>query len=76
MFKFSEFKSCKYELPKKDGTYLVIRMFDGQLSYASALEYTVKYGWNTSKHSYFNPIKFDDSHPFHEVTYWAEVTEE
>ena len=76
MFKFSEFKSCKHDLPEKDGTYLVIRLFDGHLSFACALDYTTKYGWNTSKYTHDSPINFNDNHPFNEITYWAEVTEE
>lgn len=76
MFKFSEFRSCAHDLPEKDGTYLVIRMFNDRLSYASALEYTTNWGWNTSEHAHDNPIDFNSGHPFDEITYWAEVTEE
>ena len=76
MFKFSEFKSCANDLPEKDGIYLVIRMFDGHLSYASALEYTTTYGWNTSEHAHANPINFDDNDHLDKMACWAEVTEE
>lgn len=76
MFKFSEFKSCVHDLPEKDGEYLVIRMFNGHLTFAAALEYTAKYGWNTSENSHDSPIIFNDYDYLDKVTYWAEVTEE
>lgn len=74
MFNFTEFKSCKDNPPTKDGRYLVIRMFNGELSYAGSLPYTVEYGWNTFKDlfGYYNTnnkITFDND------TVWAEVTE-
>jgi hypothetical protein len=81
MIKVSEFKSCVHEPPTETGSYLVVRLYNGQLSYSSNLNYTTEYGWNT-----YEPIEgssWNISHriDFNEGDYaedymWAKVTEE
>lgn len=41
-----EWKDCTVESPEKDGDYLVIGFYKGNISYASTLYYSVQYGWN------------------------------
>ena len=68
MVKISEFKSCKYELPEKNGYYLVVGLKDdGICTYACALEYTKEYGWNTSLYYHDSVMTFDEDYV------WAEV---
>ena len=74
MFNFSEFKSCKDTPPTKDGTYLVIRMYNGELSYACSLPYMVMYGWNTYI-NLFGEYVTDSRIVFDDDTMWTEVTE-
>ena len=70
----SEFKPCKSEPPKESGHYLVIRMYNGRLSYAAEIEYTVEYGWNTFK--LFNgECRYDSAIDYDDDSIWAEVTE-
>lgn len=75
MIKVSEFKPCESNPPTKDGQYLVIRMYDGEVSYASSISYDVGHGWNLLKFSdgtfnTSNQLFYDDGYV------WAEVTEE
>lgn len=71
MIRISRWRSCLNTPPKKDGEYLVVRFYKGQLSYGSHLGYTTKYGWNTHMDSHDYPIKFDTKDFL-----WAEVTKE
>lgn len=75
MIKVSEFKSCRNNPPKKNGHYMVVRFNeDGALSYGSALEYLVGYGWNTCVLT-DGTIYTDSEMTFDNSTVWAEVTE-
>lgn len=72
MFNFTEFRDCVIDPPKQDGHYLVIGVYYGEVGYAHLLEYTVEWGWNTSKYNHASIIDFmdDENHTYH----WAEVT--
>ena len=71
MIKFTRWRSCLKTPPKKDGDYLVVRFDkDGNLNYASHLDYTVKYGWNTSNYGHEHVI---DSNRMRDCL-WSEVT--
>ena len=73
MFKFTEFKNCVTEPPKQDGNYLVFGLCKGEFGYAQSMDYTLEWGWNTSKHSHNSPIDFRDR--AEEFTYyWTEVS--
>jgi len=75
MIKISRWRSCVNNPPKKDGDYLVIKLHNHKLSYASKLPYTTIWGWNTyrdpwgGEHS--NRIEITDKSYL-----WAEVTYE
>lgn len=50
MIKFAEWKSATYDLPKEDGVYIVLRFAeDGRCYSAMDVNYTVEYGWNTTR---------------------------
>ena len=69
MIKISEEKSCMYEPPKKDGWYLVVKLTDsGVCTYATSMEYTTEYGWNTSQTQTDSAIVFED-----EAYVWTEI---
>ena len=39
--------------PKKDGEYLFIQLwYDGSVTFAAKLGYTVQHGWNTNSHGH------------------------
>ena len=43
----------KGENPKKDGEYLFIQLwYDGSVTFAAKLGYTVQHGWNTNSHGH------------------------
>lgn len=71
MIKLSRWSSCLNTPPKKDGEYLVVRFYKGELSYASCLGYTTAYGWNTHITSHDYPVVFDSKDFL-----WTEVTKE
>lgn len=70
--RFNKWKPMS-ELPKKDGSYAVIG-FDtnGVLCYMLQLDYTTKYGWNTTLRHFKCPIGFDE--PRHLQYYWSSVS--
>ena len=43
----------KGDNPKKDGEYLFIQLwYDGSVTFAAKLGYTVQHGWNTNSHGH------------------------
>lgn len=72
MIKISRFRSCTKTPPKKDGTYLVVKMWKGKFSLALAMKYSLEYGWNADSWSHDSVITFEES----EHAMWATVTEE
>ena len=55
---FGEWKSAHKEPPTEDGMYLVLDFFRGDLSYGASIDYTVKYGWNTTEFNHDHPINY------------------
>ena len=72
--RISEWHLCAVENPKTDGVYLVIRFYDGQLSYASQIEYSTKWGWNGSESNHNHVIDFEKDAGAGFNFMWAEVT--
>lgn len=69
---FSEFRSCS-EWPEKNGMYFVIGLYEGRFTgYATIIEFTTRWGWNTGNTSHDSPIAYKD-YDGHEY-YWAEMT--
>lgn len=76
MIKMTRWRSCVNTPPKKDGDYLVIRCFNGTLSYAANLHYTVAYGWNTHNDGYTeHRIVFDRKNKYDRACLWTEITQ-
>ena len=74
MIKISRWRSCLNTPPKKDGHYLVVRFWDGELCYAADLDYTVEYGWNTNKLGHDCPIVFHKNRKYDRYVFWTEMT--
>lgn len=75
MIKMTRWRSCVKTPPKKDGTYLVVHFNKhGELVYAGALGYTLKWGWNTYNTSN-EPSTFFSKTNKHDYAYlWTEIT--
>ena len=58
--KLTECKSCMNEPPQKDGQYVVIRLYAGQIASVMDIPYTVKWGWNTNDCSHDSVIDYTD----------------
>ena len=75
MIKMTRWRSCVKTPPKKDGTYLVVHFNKhGELVYSGALNYTLKWGWNTYSNSN-EPSTFFSKENKHDYVYlWTEMT--
>ena len=56
----TECKSCTNEPPTKDGMYVVIRLYKGEIAVVISTDYTVEYGWDTNYISHEHAIDYSD----------------
>ena len=71
-FKYTEWKSCMEEKPERDGEYLVYGVYRGNVTYATMVKYTQKYGWNADETSHEHAIDYSDE--VDRVYIWSEVS--
>lgn len=78
MIKFSQFRSCAKNPPKKNGDYFVYKYNeDGKVYYCTILHYTTEFGWNTRED---DPNGLNAEHEIRfegkDNALWAEVRHE
>ena len=69
---------CSEKLPEKDGQYTVVDLWRNSVFSVNTLNYTVEYGWNTSRYtdgtaSNENALHFEDAEKYPDH-YWAVST--